>query len=79
MVDIGHIIEQELIRQERSVTWFAKKLFCDRTNIYKIFKKQSIDTNLLLRISIVLKYDFFRYYAEEFIHQQNVSNSATQL
>lgn len=79
MVDIGHIIEQELIRQERSVTWFAKKLFCDRTNIYKIFKKQSIDTNLLLRISIVLKYDFFQYYAEEFIHQQTVSNSATQL
>lgn len=69
MVDIGHIIEQELSRQERSVTWFAKKLFCDRTNIYKIFKKQSIDTELLLRISIILQHDFFQHYSKEYKQQ----------
>lgn len=66
MLHIGKLIEEELHRQERSVTWFANKLYCDRTNVYKIFKKQSIDTELLLRISHILNKDFFRSYSEAF-------------
>lgn len=62
MIHIGSLIEQELRKQERSVTWFANKLHCDRTNIYKIFKKQSIDTQLLEKISEVLQYNFFQHY-----------------
>lgn len=58
MIHIGKLIEEELHRQERSVTWFANKLYCDRTNTYKIFKRQSIDTELLLRISQVLHVNF---------------------
>lgn len=63
MVHIGKIIQQELVSQERSVSWFAKKLYCDRTNVYKIFRKQSLDTELLLRSSLVLHHDFFQYYS----------------
>lgn len=48
MIHIGQLIEAELIRQERTISWFAKKLCCDRTNVYSIFKRQSIDTELLL-------------------------------
>ena len=62
MVHIGSLIEQELRRQERSVSWFARKLYCDRTNVYKIFKKQSIDTQLLEQISIILQHNFFDDY-----------------
>lgn len=64
-IHIGKLIEAELRRQERSVTWFAKKLFCERTNIYNIFKRQSIDTETLLRISLILHYDFFSCYRQE--------------
>lgn len=70
MIHIGQIIEAELHRQERSVTWFAKKLYCDRTNVYKIFKKQSIDTELLWRISTILNYNFFKIYEESFSASQ---------
>lgn len=66
MIHIGQIIEQELHLQERSVTWFANKLYCDRTNVYKIFKRKSIDTELLLRISLILNHNFFNYYLQEF-------------
>ena len=59
MVHIGSLIEQEVRKQERTVTWLASKLHCDRTNIYKIFKKQSIDTQLLEQISIILQHNFF--------------------
>ncbi|WP_239405905.1 XRE family transcriptional regulator [Alistipes sp. An66] len=62
MIHIGNLIEKEFRRQERSVSWLAKKLFCERTNIYDIFKRQSIDTEMLLRISEALHHDFFQYY-----------------
>lgn len=70
MVHIGQIIEAELHRQERPVTWFAKKLYCDRTNVYSIFKRKSIDTELLLRISCVLHHNFFSYYLSELETEQ---------
>ena len=62
MIHIGSLIEQELRKQERSVAWFARKLHCDLSNVYKIFKKQSIDTQLLVNISAILQHDFFLYY-----------------
>ncbi len=54
------MIKEELERQERSVSWFARKLSCDRSNIYRLFQKHSIDTALLSRISVILGRDFFR-------------------
>lgn len=65
MVHIGKLIEKELHRQERTVTWFAQKLYCERTNVYNIFKRKSIDTELLLRISQILDHDFFEDYQKE--------------
>ncbi|HJA85780.1 MAG TPA: XRE family transcriptional regulator [Candidatus Bacteroides avicola] len=59
MKPIGVLIKEELDKQERSVSWFARKLSCDRSNIYRLFQKESIDTSLLTRISIVLGRDFF--------------------
>ncbi len=67
MIHIGNLIEIELRKQERSVSWFANKLYCDRTNVYSIFKRESIDTALLLRISIVLEHNFFHYYTEQYL------------
>ena len=65
MMHIGSLIEQELRRQDRSVTWFASELHCDRTNVYKVFKKKSIDTQLLENICIILRHNFFLDYAEK--------------
>lgn len=58
-ISVGSLIKQELKRQERSVVWFANHLSCDRTNIYRILSKDSIDTNMLIRISKVLNHNFF--------------------
>ena len=54
MKSIGILIKEELEKQERSVSWFARKLACDR-----LFQKESIDTHLLARISLILNRDFF--------------------
>lgn len=60
MLHIGRKIEDELRRQERTVAWFARKLYCNRQNVYDIFKRESIDTSLLRRISAILGHDFFK-------------------
>ncbi|MCH5178231.1 MAG: helix-turn-helix transcriptional regulator [Prevotellaceae bacterium] len=61
---IGNLIRQEVERQGLTVVDFARRLGCSRTNIYKIYDHQSIDTAQLQRISMLLHCDFFRFYSE---------------
>ncbi len=65
MVHIGHLIQQELLRQERTPTWLARKINCERTNIYDIFDRSSINTDLLIKISKALNFDFFSAYSKQ--------------
>ena len=51
--------------RHKTVVWLAKELAYSRTNVYKIYDKSSIDTDVLLRISIILEYDFFKIYSDE--------------
>ena len=59
MIHIGKLIEEELRKQERTPSWLARKINCDRTNVYDIYKRKDIDTGLLKRISHALNHDFF--------------------
>ena len=63
MKPIGQLIKEELAAQERGVAWFSRKVHLDRSNVYRLFQKNSIDTDLLRRISIVLGRDFFAEYS----------------
>ena len=68
---IGKLIHEKLKEEERKVEWFAQKLRYDPTNIYKIFQKQHFDTELVLEISILLKYNFFTHYSDLFYKYKN--------
>ncbi len=63
MVHIGSIIKKELLQKRWSVADFAKKINTNRNNVYDIFRRSSIDTQLLLSISLILEHDFFIYYS----------------
>ncbi len=62
-IHIGKLIEEELRRQERTVTWLSRKIHCDRRNVYDIFSRTCIDTDLLMRLSIALNRDFFSHFS----------------
>jgi len=66
-VHIGAIIEKKLKEKLMTVTEFADKINRERSTVYDIFKRKSIDTELLVLISKALDYDFIRtvYYGEE--------------
>ncbi len=74
MIHIGHIIKEVMESQERTPTWLARKINCERPNIYYIFQQPSINTELLLKISIALNHDFFSYYSRETAQMQDCKN-----
>lgn len=60
-VHVGHLIKTvfESHPKEHNIKWFASMLNCRRGNIYNIFNRSTIDTELLIRISLILNHDFF--------------------
>ena len=62
-IHIGSLIKEKMEERGLSVSDFAHALHYERTNIYKIFKRSSIDVDLLLRISEVYLADEPRRYS----------------
>ena len=63
---IGQLIHEELKRQGRSVTWLAQQLGMERTSLYYTFRQNSIDVELLLRISAFMEHNFLQDVADMF-------------
>jgi hypothetical protein len=57
---IGEIIREHFVASKLEATEFARLINRERSNVYNIFKRDSIDTNLLKKIGQILKYDFFQ-------------------
>lgn len=62
---IGKKIKEVWKKSRLRGTEFAAAINRDRQVIYDIFKRESIDTELLQNISKVLNHDFFSYYSNE--------------
>lgn len=76
MIHLGKFIYQELKRQERTPTWLARKINCERPNVYYIFKRSSLNTELLQAISLALNVNLFKILSDEtqaMINQNNGS------
>ena len=65
-ISIGELIHKRLNEERRSAAWLAEKISCNRSTVYKILQKTFIDTELLLKISLALNFDFFSYYSQIF-------------
>lgn len=75
-IDMGRMVEKEFRAFKAknrgcNVTWFAGQLNCDRRNIYDIFRRPTIDTQLLSQICFVLKHNFFRDIADMIENNSN--------
>ena len=62
---IGQRIKEVLTQKHKPVTWLAKEINCERTNVYNIFSRKDISTGLLEKISIILEHDFFKDLSED--------------
>jgi len=64
-IHIGKIIRAYVYNHGISPQWLANKIGCNRSKIYKIYEKKSIDTDLLVQISKSLNYNFLNEYKEK--------------
>ncbi|MBR4584338.1 MAG: helix-turn-helix transcriptional regulator [Bacteroidales bacterium] len=55
---IGHLIKSVFDESGMSVSEFARLIDCERTNVYSIFERASINIDLLVKISQTLQYNF---------------------
>ena len=76
-IEIGELIRKKMEKEGRKVTWLANKINCQASNISKIYKKSSINSGLLLDISVALEENFHRYYTDiyddQILEKQNTS------
>ena len=61
---IGELIKKQFHQSGLSIEGFAKSIGCNRDNVYDIFRRERINTDQLLKISKILKFDFFKTYSE---------------
>ena len=59
---IGEKIKEVYEGSGMKLSDFADKIGTVRQNIYRIFEKEQIDAGLLVKISEVLKHNFFQYF-----------------
>ena len=88
-IHIGYFINQRVTENGIEISRICNFLKCTKKEISKMYESKSLDTELLLRWSKLLEYDFFRIYSQHLIlyapisadekaNQQNVNTSLPQ-
>ena len=88
-IHIGSFINQRVTENGIEISRICNFLKCTKKEISKMYESKSLDTELLLRWSKLLEYDFFRIYSQHLIlyapisadekaNQQNVNTSLPQ-
>lgn len=55
---IGRLVKSVFDASGMTVSEFARRIHCERTNVYKIFNRQSADIEMLVKISEALEHNF---------------------
>ncbi len=74
-IHIGNEIKQIAEQKGICAIELGKRINRNRTNVYDIFKRNAIDTQLLIMISQALEYNFFEHY----VIRQPVKTTNTRL
>lgn len=61
-IHIGMLIKARVKKKGMTIMQFAQSIHKDRSGVYRIFNSPNIDTDLLIRISNILDYNFFAEY-----------------
>jgi hypothetical protein len=61
-IHIGNTIKEVFESSGIKPGIFCKQINTGRRNLYSIFNRKDISAELLFKISIILKHDFFAYY-----------------
>jgi len=66
-IHIGSYIQVKTKEMDIEMSRICNFMNCEEENVHKMFEAQNLDTNILLRWSKLLEYDFFRIYSHHLI------------
>ncbi len=66
-IHIGHLIEKRVAEKEISLFRICRFMKCSEDKIYDTYISKDLPTNILLKWSKLLEYDFFRLYTQHLI------------
>ena len=66
-IDIGLAIRQKMSEQGTTIAWLARQVNCNRGNLYRHLHNEHIYPELLMKISVALKKNFFEQYTQEYL------------
>ncbi|MFD2581530.1 hypothetical protein ACFSR6_03450 [Pedobacter vanadiisoli] len=73
-IHIGQIIQKQVKNSALTNAEFARLIDKFPQNIKEVFGKKSIDTDLLYKISVVLRHDFFSYYTARLFQEKDLQS-----
>lgn len=66
-IHVGSLIRQRVTEYEVDISRICNFFKCEVSEIEKMYNAESLDSNILLRWSKLLGYDFFRIYSQHLI------------
>lgn len=76
-IHIGSLINQQVIESELEINRICRFFKYSEKDIVKMYNSKSLDTEMLLRWSKLLEYDFFRIYTQHIILYSPSKNNQT--
>ena len=77
-IHIGNIISFVINEKKLTLNELRIKMVCSTRTINNMLNESSIDTQSLLKLSKVLKYDFFRLYSSHLMLHHGISNTISK-
>ncbi|MGN0221485.1 MAG: hypothetical protein ACI4BA_05115 [Prevotella sp.] len=65
MAKLGEYIRDVMLQKNVTVKQLSEAIHCERSNVYDIFQRDNIGSDLLMKISIVLKHNLFEYLSSQ--------------
>lgn len=77
-IHIGDLIKRRAKELRIGPTELGGMIMTSKQNVYGIYKRKSIDTDLLRKISVALQYDFFLHYVGDYTPRPDPLNEINE-
>ena len=79
MTKLGEHIKAVMCQKNVTVKQLSEAIHCERSNVYDILQRENIGSDLLMKISLVLKYDLFEFLSCQYKEQLKVQSEKDSL
>ena len=79
MTKLGEHIKAVMSQKNVTVKQLSEAIHCERSNVYDILQRENVGSDLLMKISLVLKYDLFEFLSCQYKEQLKVQSEKDSL